>query len=391
VDDIRLPKKVAPKSVGNDFIKHESRIQAPPKPSFEPALSVSGTATLSTGVNPLISFNARFKHASSEDSLKSRVIEVFQNYTIAFYAVLILILALIAAPLVRNMLSSGIHLDNASTPAAVRNSGISGLNTSVQNSNLTSVLNSVSSQPATLNLGSQSVAISPSVIKSWLQVSPSANKSEDNIHVSPALVGSSLLSLAKQYEKAPVNQVTITRADGSSEVAIAGQNGQQLEQPGVIASQAFQLSKNLMDNKGFQINAPLVSQPFQAVTPAAFSKLIVVDLNSKRMYAYQNSQLVNTFLVSAGKPSTPTPVGEFHIWDKLTSQTMTGPGYVQPNVPWVNYFNHSGDAIHGVYWRPASVFGNVNTSHGCVGVPVNIGEWIFNWAPIGTTVITTPA
>jgi lipoprotein-anchoring transpeptidase ErfK/SrfK len=109
------------------------------------------------------------------------------------------------------------------------------------------------------------------------------------------------------------------------------------------------------------------------------------------MYAYQNSQLVNTFLVSAGKPSTPTPVGEFHIWDKLTSQTMTGPGYVQPNVPWVNYFNHSGDAIHGVYWRPASVFGNVNTSHGCVGVPVNIGEWIFNWAPIGTTVITTPA
>jgi lipoprotein-anchoring transpeptidase ErfK/SrfK len=137
-----------------------------------------------------------------------------------------------------------------------------------------------------------------------------------------------------------------------------------------------------------QFSTPLKSLPFQAATPANFGKLLEVDLTTKRMYAYQNGQLVNTFLVSAGKPSTPTPQGEFHIWEKLTMQTMVGPGYVQPDVPWINYFDHSGDAVHGVYWRPASVFGNINTSHGCVGLAVNLAEWVYDWAPIGTTVIT---
>ena len=111
------------------------------------------------------------------------------------------------------------------------------------------------------------------------------------------------------------------------------------------------------------------------------------------MYAFDNGQLVNTFLVTAGAPATPTPIGEFHIWEKLPVQTMSGLNpdgtkYSQPNVPWINYFDHSGDAVHGNYWRPASYFGNINSSHGCVGVQVPEAEWIYNWAPIGTTVIT---
>ena len=143
-----------------------------------------------------------------------------------------------------------------------------------------------------------------------------------------------------------------------------------------------------MSAKGLSFNTPLQTVPFQAVTPCAFSKSLYADVTTNRLYAYQGCQLVNTFLTTDGKPSTPTPIGEFQIWDKTTNQTMTGPGYVQPNVPWINYFDHSGDAVHGNYWRPASVFGAVSTSHGCVGVQVSQAEWIYNWAPIGTTVIT---
>jgi lipoprotein-anchoring transpeptidase ErfK/SrfK len=111
------------------------------------------------------------------------------------------------------------------------------------------------------------------------------------------------------------------------------------------------------------------------------------------MYAYANGQLANTFLVTAGAPATPTPIGEFHIWEKVAVQNMSGYNpdgskYSQPSVPWINYFDHSGDAVHGNYWRPASYFGSINSSHGCVGVQVPEAEWIYNWAPIGTTVIT---
>ena len=61
-----------------------------------------------------------------------------------------------------------------------------------------------------------------------------------------------------------------------------------------------------------------------------------------------------------------------------------GSKYFQPSVPWINYFDHSGDAVHGNYWWPASYFGSINSSHGCVGVQVPEAEWIYNWAPIGT-------
>jgi lipoprotein-anchoring transpeptidase ErfK/SrfK len=75
----------------------------------------------------------------------------------------------------------------------------------------------------------------------------------------------------------------------------------------------------------------------------------------------------------------------------MTKKTMTGPNadgtrYVQPNVPWVNFF-YKDYAIHGNYWRPNSYFGNINSSHGCVGVTPGEGAWVYNWAPVGTTVV----
>jgi lipoprotein-anchoring transpeptidase ErfK/SrfK len=101
--------------------------------------------------------------------------------------------------------------------------------------------------------------------------------------------------------------------------------------------------------------------------------------------------LVHTFLVSAGAPKTPTVLGKYAIYSKLRSQDMTGNNadgsrYFQPAVPYVNYF-YGGYAIHGNYWRPDSWFGNINSSHGCIGVNVSDGAWIYNWAAIGTPVI----
>jgi lipoprotein-anchoring transpeptidase ErfK/SrfK len=82
----------------------------------------------------------------------------------------------------------------------------------------------------------------------------------------------------------------------------------------------------------------------------------------------------------------------FHVYAKFTVQDMRGTNpngtpYFQPKVPWVSYF-YQGSAVHGVYWHPLSWFGVNNSSHGCVGLPVDQAQWVFNWAPIGTTVIT---
>jgi lipoprotein-anchoring transpeptidase ErfK/SrfK len=285
------------------------------------------------------------------------------------------------------------HL-TASLPlsASLAKHNIAGLNLTVPAAQLNSKLASITNQPANLHIGGQTVAISPDTIKSWLKITPSPNQNQDYIHLDSQTMGQSLTALADKYAVASVNQVTVIH-NGVSQVILAGQNGSQLSDPGGLNIQAQSLAKSVMNANGLNFSTPLTNQPFQAVTAAAFSKLIEVDVNTHQMYLYDNGNLTSTYAISAGAPATPTPIGEFHIWEKLAEQTMrgynpNGTKYVQPNVQWINYFDHSGDAVHGNYWRPLSVFGNVNTSHGCVSLPNAEAEVVYNWAPIGTTVIT---
>ena len=111
-------------------------------------------------------------------------------------------------------------------------------------------------------------------------------------------------------------------------------------------------------------------------------KQIIVDLSDQRIYAYQDGGLLNAVTVSTGLPGTPTVIGDYNIYWKLTSQTMSGPGYYLPGVPWVMYF-YAGYAIHGTYWH--NNFGHP-MSHGCVNLPTDQAAWFFNWAEVGTPV-----
>lgn len=116
--------------------------------------------------------------------------------------------------------------------------------------------------------------------------------------------------------------------------------------------------------------------------PTTGGKLIVVDLSEQRIYAYEGGQIVGQFLVSTGRPGTPTVRGDFAVYLKYNSQRMRGPGYDLPNVPWVMYF-YRGYAIHGTYWH--NNFGQT-MSHGCVNMRIADAEWLYMWAPIGTPV-----
>lgn len=322
----------------------------------------------------------------------NRFLNLVPSLTFTIITFIVLVIAVTGVKIVGYTRTSAINrATNATIASAIADTdkAIAGYNISVASSQLQSKIQTIVAQPVTLEVGSNTVTVEPSTIQSWLKITPNLKKTTYFVHVNTAAIVSSLTAVAQGYVVAPRNQVSVTHTDGvtPSGIIISGRNGTALANIGSLTSEAKRLGKNVLGGGGLQFSTPLQNVPFQAVTPAAFGKLLEVDVTTKRMYAYQNGQLVNTFLVSAGKPSTPTPLGEFHIWDKIAVQTMTGPGYVQPNVPWINYFDHSGDAVHGVYWRPASVFGNINTSHGCVGIPVSQAEWVYDWAPVGTTII----
>jgi LysM repeat protein len=111
---------------------------------------------------------------------------------------------------------------------------------------------------------------------------------------------------------------------------------------------------------------------------------IDVDISSQRLTAYQGTKPVFSALISSGLPRTPTVIGRFKVYTKLRSTRMRGPGYDLPNVPYTMYF-YKGYALHGTYWHHN--FGHP-MSHGCVNLRTQDAAWLFNWASVGTTVVT---
>jgi lipoprotein-anchoring transpeptidase ErfK/SrfK len=124
--------------------------------------------------------------------------------------------------------------------------------------------------------------------------------------------------------------------------------------------------------------------PVTVVNPTGSSgeRWIDVDLSNQRLVAYEGDTPVYGVTVSTGLPGTPTVTGQYRIYVKYPAQTMSGPGYYLPDVPYVMYF-YLGYGIHGTYWH--NNFGQP-MSHGCVNTPTPDAQWLYNWADVGTFV-----
>lgn len=119
-------------------------------------------------------------------------------------------------------------------------------------------------------------------------------------------------------------------------------------------------------------------------------KWIDVDLGTHTMTAYVGAKVVQGPLSMVdGSPQKPTAVGTFHVYLKNALMTMRGSNadgsdYETPDVPWTSFF-YRGFALHGAPWR--TTFG-YSASHGCVNLPVPVAKWVYDFAPIGTPVVT---
>lgn len=112
-------------------------------------------------------------------------------------------------------------------------------------------------------------------------------------------------------------------------------------------------------------------------------KWIDVNLNEQKLYAIIGDLIIKRFFVSSGVADFPTMTGKFRIYQKVKFDDMEGPGYYLPSVPYVMYF-YQAYGLHGTYWHHN--FGHP-MSHGCINMETSDAEWLYGWAPIGTTVI----
>jgi lipoprotein-anchoring transpeptidase ErfK/SrfK len=143
------------------------------------------------------------------------------------------------------------------------------------------------------------------------------------------------------------------------------------EAPGVVA---MELIEDTPTNE--------YKPPTPGITVGDGERWIDVDLTNQMVYAYEGDVIVNSFLVSTGTWLTPTVTGEYKIYVKYRSGSMTGPGYHLTNVPYIMYFYKS-YGLHGTYWH--NNFGTP-MSHGCVNLRTDEAAWLFDWASVGTVV-----
>ncbi|MGI8586378.1 MAG: L,D-transpeptidase family protein [Chloroflexia bacterium] len=141
------------------------------------------------------------------------------------------------------------------------------------------------------------------------------------------------------------------------------------------------------------ISSSLVDYVAPLQTPSSFraGRWIDVNLTQQTVFAYENALPVMLGQISSGKKGHETVVGEHHIYWRLLLQDMAGGGaldgskyYRLKDVPWIQYFESSGDSLHGAYWHD-----NFGTpmSHGCVNLSDQNANWLYDWASYGTTVL----
>jgi len=143
-----------------------------------------------------------------------------------------------------------------------------------------------------------------------------------------------------------------------------------------------------LDNDG-QTEIVAATQTISPINKYDSYKIIEIDLSKQKLYTYFKGLPVTEKIVSTGRWQFPTPEGNFRIYAKVPSTTMTGyygedhpENYELPDVPHVMPF-YKDYAIHGAYWH--FNFGT-RVSHGCVNLKLPDAQEIYEWTDVGVPV-----
>lgn len=198
---------------------------------------------------------------------------------------------------------------------------------------------------------------------------------------------------------APVRSLGPTPAAGQVSLQWNGRD----DHGSIVPPGAYRIQLRASDGSGRVGTA--VSEPV-AVT----NKYILVSESRQLLYAYDGSSLFLRTPVTTGGPELPTPNGTFHVLDKtrnlyVYSPWPKGSPYWFPDVTYQYAMDFLDTPQYGLYIHDASWRQNYGPgsnaidgtpgeddtgSHGCINVPLEAQEQLYNWTPVNTPVIVRP-
>ena len=119
-------------------------------------------------------------------------------------------------------------------------------------------------------------------------------------------------------------------------------------------------------------------------------KYVLVSISEQHLYAYENGQLVYSFVASTGMGNS-TRVGSFQVLDKIPNAYGANWNIWMPN--WMGIY-WSGTLENGIHALPIlpgggrlwSGYLGTPISYGCVVLGVDEAMQLYDWAEVGTPV-----
>ena len=149
----------------------------------------------------------------------------------------------------------------------------------------------------------------------------------------------------------------------------------------------------------FPFEAPLnPSQDYLPPAPAPKATHLVLSLSQKRVYILAENDILADFPVAVGAPATPTPTGEFEIFQMIVDPIWESPwtGEVHPPGPnsalglrWIGFVAQD-NGIIGFHGTPTVSSIGQAVSNGCVRLRNEDVLALFDHARMGMRVVVEP-
>src|SRR5579885_3148989 len=136
---------------------------------------------------------------------------------------------------------------------------------------------------------------------------------------------------------------------------------------------------------------------------ASTCKRLVVSISQQWMHGYENGREVYNTPITSGRPELPTPIGTYYVFQKSSPTTLYSPWpkdspywyppmHINYALEWRPGFFLHDSPVRSVYgpgtnvWHDDPLYGRQTGTHGCIALPLEAAQWLYDWAPIGTRV-----
>ena len=209
------------------------------------------------------------------------------------------------------------------------------------------------------------------------------------VRVSRAKVEAWLRTLAKRWDRAPVDSQLLLR--GVTPFVTKDVDGRRLKV--IIGRKAMVTALKTHDRTPIRLRFDELKA---SVTRSSIGNVIVIRRGSNRLFYYDGMKLVRSFGVATGLAQYPTPLGRFHIivkwenpwwyppasdWAADAEPIPPGPG----NPLGTRWMGISAPAV-GIHGTPDPASIGYSASHGCIRMLIPDAEWLFEHVDIGTPV-----